>query len=224
MWFMTRGGAHCRADAIYHQISRFVGGEWFMQTDVERRGYLFLLERALAETDWRCFAYALMSSHIHLGLIAGTNPLKDWLAPMHTDFALWINQRREGRIGGVFVKGPDEYEFQPKGTGRLISYIHNNPVRAGVVSHPSESDWTSHRAYLGLAPRPHWLAVERGLELSGFETGAELDAWMEDVMIDKEALEAFRMHPRKSRGRPRRAVEAALTPEDAAALTWCEPA
>lgn len=198
-----------RRDGIYHQISRFVGGEWFMESEVERRTYLWLLGRAIAKTDWLCFAFALMSSHIHLALIAGSGRLKDWLAPMHTDFALWINERRGGRIGGVFVKGPEEVEFAASGTQRLISYIHNNPVRAGVVSNPRQSDWTSHRAYLGLGRRPSWLAVERGLELSGFATGADLDAWMENVRIDKAALEEMRVHKRLHRGRPRRELKAA---------------
>jgi len=198
-----------RTGAIYHQISRFVAGEWFMESDVERRAYLFLLERALAKTDWLCFAYALMSSHIHLALIAGTCRLKEWLAPMHTDFALWINQRRGNRIGSVFVKGPDEVEFQPRGVKRLISYIHNNPVRAGVVPHPALSDWTSHQAYLGLRQPPSWLAIERGLELSGFESGDALDDWMETVRIDRAALDEVRAQKRLNRGRPRRYLIAA---------------
>ena len=42
----------------------------------------------------------------------------------------------------------------------LIRYVHNNPVRAGVVERASESDWSSHRAYLGLAPTPDWLATD----------------------------------------------------------------
>jgi hypothetical protein len=42
----------------------------------------------------------------------------------------------------------------------LIRYVHNNPVRAGVVARASESGWSSHRAYLGLASCPSWLATE----------------------------------------------------------------
>ncbi|MBL9014392.1 MAG: hypothetical protein JNL83_09450 [Myxococcales bacterium] len=180
-----------------------------MKTDVERRTYRFLLERAIAETDWLCFAYALMSSHIHLGLIGGSTPLKDWLAPMHSVFAEWINDRNDERIGAVFVRGPEEVEFAPHGTKRLISYIHNNPVRAGVVNHPRDSDWTSHQAYLDPTRRPSWLAVDRGLELAGFETGADLDAWMENVRIDRAALDEARVVPPVRPGRPRKTLKAA---------------
>jgi len=50
----------------------------------------------------------------------------------------------------------------------LLAYIHNNPVRAGVVVDPADSGWTSHRAYLGLTAAPPWLFIERGLDLCGF--------------------------------------------------------
>lgn len=199
-----------RSGAIYHLISRFVGNEWFMASEVERRTYLFLLQRAIEKTDWRILAYALMSSHIHLAFVAGKGRLRDWLAPMHTDFALWINERLE-RIGGVFVRGPTVHEFSPSGVGRLINYIHCNPVRAGVIVDPSQNDWTSHRAYLGMARRPAWLDVERGLELSGFTSPFDLEDWMHTVRIEKEALNQMRVVPPRPRGRPRRVVEPAPT-------------
>jgi DNA-binding MarR family transcriptional regulator len=42
----------------------------------------------------------------------------------------------------------------------LLRYVHNNPVRAGLVDRASESSWSSHRAYLGLSPCPSWLATD----------------------------------------------------------------
>jgi hypothetical protein len=42
----------------------------------------------------------------------------------------------------------------------LIRYVHNNPVRAGLVERASESGWSSHRAYLGLEACPPWLSTE----------------------------------------------------------------
>ena len=50
----------------------------------------------------------------------------------------------------------------------LLAYVHNNPVRAGLVGLPCETDWTSHRAYAGLASTPSWLCAARGLALSRF--------------------------------------------------------
>ena len=199
---MTRGGSHVEPGALYHFISRFVAKEWFIESAVERAAYLALLGEMIGPTDWRCFSYAVMSSHIHLGLVAGTTPLASWLRPMHTRFARWTNRRRD-RIGSVFVKGPSMIGLREEGAARLIEYIHCNPVRAGVVSRPNDNDWTSHRAYTGAARRPSWLDVECGLELGGFADGGALDRWCEVGGTRREELEALELVARRRPGRPR---------------------
>ena len=60
-----------------------------------------------------------------------------------------------------------------RGAGALTAYVHNNPVRFGLVREASASTWTSHRAWMGLEPPPPWLAVDRGLLLSGFDSSAD---------------------------------------------------
>ena len=190
---------------IYHVISRFVAKEWFIQSAVERRAFLQLLGPALIGSDWTCFCFAVMSSHIHLGLIAGCATMASWMRPAHTVFASWMNERRE-RIGSVFVKGPNVVELRRSGAARLISYVHNNPVRARVVSRPGDSDWTSHRAYLGAGPRPAWLDVDAGLALAGFASGTEVEAWMGSGEVRRADLDAHRVEPPRRRGRPRRSA------------------
>jgi REP-associated tyrosine transposase len=198
---MPRGGSGIERGNIYHLISRFVAKEWFIESAVERRGYLSLLGPAIEQTDWRLFCYAVMSSHIHLGVVAGTTTLASWMRPMHTAFANWMNIRRE-RIGAVFVRGPNVIHVRPDGAADLIRYVHYNPVRAGVVHCPKESDWTSHRAYFGISRQHAWLDVECGLELGGFSSrqafaaSAELDG-------DADPLVVARLSPKISRGRPK---------------------
>ena len=130
---MARGGASIEHGTVQHIIPRFVAKEWFIESALERNVYLSLLSGALENSDWRCFSFAVMSSHIHLGVIAGHETLASWLRPMHTHFAHRMNEQR-GRIGAVFVRGPNVVAVQPDGVSRLINYIHNNPVRAGVVA------------------------------------------------------------------------------------------
>ncbi len=183
-------------------ISRFVAKEWFVASEVERRGYLMLLGKALERSDWRCLSYAIMSSHVHLCFVAGRQPMRCWMRPLHTDFARWLNERRE-RIGAVFVRGPNVVELRPEGALHVLSYVHDNPVRAGVVRRAHESDWTSHRAYVGIAPRPPWLHVELGLALAGLDSGRALDASMARASASRADLERLRARPIRPRGRPR---------------------
>jgi len=162
---------------VYHVISRFVDRSWFFQSDEERGMYLRLLGIALAKSDWLCIAYALMSNHIHLAFVAGREALAGWAKRAHTPFALWMNERHE-RLGPLFVRGPKDFAILPENEGSLIAYIHNNPVRAKVVSRARHSTWTSHAAYLGLAPRPEWLYVDDGLARTGFVEPKAFDAWV----------------------------------------------
>jgi hypothetical protein len=202
---MARGGASVEHGTVQHIIPRFVAIEWFIESALERNVYLSLLSGALEETDWRCFSYALMSSHIHLGVIAGHDTLASWLRPMHTRFARWMNEQRE-RIGAVFVRGPNVIPVQPDGVSRLINYIHNNPVRAGLVAQPQLSDWTSHRAYAGLSHRPAWLDIESGLARSGFQDLGALANWTRSTTVERAELEAFHVEVPPKPGRPRKCL------------------
>lgn len=77
---------------LVHVICRFVDGR-FILDDLGRGQYLSLLERALRRVDWILISYALMSSHIHLGLIMGDAELRTWAHPVHLRFAQWVNRR-----------------------------------------------------------------------------------------------------------------------------------
>jgi hypothetical protein len=93
--------------------------------------------------------------------------------------------------------------LQPSGAAQLINYIHRNPVRAGLVDSPRGSEWTSHRAYLGVERCPPWLERGRGLELSEFESGRALAEWVEMTPVGRRDVDAVRSLPYVPRGRPR---------------------
>jgi REP-associated tyrosine transposase len=150
---------------VLHMISRFTNHEFFIRSDADRDNYLRLLGRAMSNTDWKCLAYAIMSNHIHLAMLAGEAPAERWMRRVHSPFALTLNRERE-RIGPVFADRARMWIVPPADIASNIAYIHNNPVRAFVASSARESTWTSHRAYVGLTTSPDWLHVEEGLMLA----------------------------------------------------------
>jgi hypothetical protein len=97
---------------------------------------------------------------IHLVMQLGTDPIGLLTRKVHAPFGAWINRRRGG-LGTILAERPKSVLVHSDMYGlELIRYVHNNPVRAGVVSRASESNWSSHGAYLGLAECPSWLATE----------------------------------------------------------------
>jgi REP element-mobilizing transposase RayT len=173
----VRIARHTYVGIVHHVISRFVDREWFIRDDEERAVYLKLFGRALAKTDWRCLAYCVMSNHIHLAMLPGERPLESWAKPVNSRFARWMNQRH-GRLGPIFADRPRSHAIAAHNQANLIAYIHNNPVRAGVARRASESGWSSHLAFLGLAPRPRWLDVDAALALCGFDDVNAFDRWV----------------------------------------------
>ncbi len=158
--------------ATHHLISRFVNREFRFAAPGARDEYLSRVPKILARLDWRPLAYCVMSSHVHWVMVAGNMSSSAFIHPLNTGFGLWLNHRQD-RLGPVFAARHtsivvDDGESVP----RVVSYTHNNTVRAKLVEDPSDSGWSSHRAYLGLEPAPPWLDVERGLALCGFDSSA----------------------------------------------------
>lgn len=176
------------AGAVYHLISRFVDRDWFIRTEQERQSYARLLGHALEDSDWKCLAYGIMSNHVHLETVAGKEPLGDWVRRAHSPFADALNKKYD-RIGSVFTRGPKAYLVSPGKVGRVLAYLHNNPVRAGVVASARDSTWTSHRAYIGIGDAPPWLHVNEGLQRAGLDR-TSFDRWVNEAAVATPRNEA----------------------------------
>jgi REP-associated tyrosine transposase len=134
----------------------------------DRSFYLFHLNRLLPRVDCRLHAYCLMSNHLHLLLTAETTTgcglLMKAIAQLH---AQYINKNYarsgylwESRFKSCLVESED-YVLA------CYRYIELNPVRAGMVSRPSEYPWSSYaanamgHASLLIAPHEEYLALGR---------------------------------------------------------------
>jgi len=154
---------------LYHVISRFHDRNFFLDIEGARHKYLELLGKAAEKHDARIIGYCLMSSHVHLVLQIGNQQLGDLTRAVHSPFGLWVNAHRRG-LGTVFADRPKSVLVHAETYGmELLRYVHNNPVRAGLVERASESVWSSYRAYLGLDECPLWLAIEAVLGPEGKE-------------------------------------------------------
>ena len=161
---------------LVHVVATFVNRDFLMPDDAARAAFLRRLERSLRRSDWRLIGYCLMSSHVHLVFITGKGSLEAWAKPLNTGFASYVNRRGKPgggeRRGPVFAERPREIFMPMKRALPLVTYVHNNPVRAGVVATPEQSSWSSHRAIIGDEPAPTFLHVTEALALFGFGAGA----------------------------------------------------
>lgn len=118
--------------------------------DEDREFYLQTLKEYAQKFEVEVWAYCLMTNHIHLILRPSTQKgLQQVLKPLHMRYAQYINKKKgwKGHLwqGRYFSSALDEaYTYS------AIRYVEQNPVRAGMVSDPSEYRWSSTRVHLGL--------------------------------------------------------------------------
>ncbi len=85
------------------------------------------------ETKTACYAWALMSNHVHMLLRTGDTALSTFMARLLTGYAAGFN-RRHKRTGHLFQNRYRSIICQEDAyLKELVRYIHLNPLRAGIV-------------------------------------------------------------------------------------------
>lgn len=138
--------------AVNHVMMRGIDGRRIFDSGADQYEFIRRLSRILPEEDMRCFAWALMSNHVHLAVQTGTTPLPRVMQRLNGGFAQRFNQRVE-RKGYVFQ---DRYRsrlvLEDSDLMGLVRYVLRNPLAAALVSSLAELEaypWCGYGALLG---------------------------------------------------------------------------
>jgi REP element-mobilizing transposase RayT len=139
--------------------ARGVAGHALFRDDADRTRFLDLLARTVAEHDWACHAYCLMTSHYHVLIYTPDANLASGMKWLNGAYGQRFN-RRHGMRGHVFESRYHSVLIEREShVLELARYISLNPVRAGICSAPERWRWSSYRAWLGVTPCPPFLTV-----------------------------------------------------------------
>lgn len=156
--------------AVYHVIARGNEQRDVFRDDTDRELYLDRLARYQTQFRFRLYAYCLMTNHVHLALETGPVALSRIVLALHGSYAQAFNQRH-ARVGHLFQGRYKAYLVQKTAyLLALVRYIHENPVKAGLVRRAAAYRWSSDRFYRG-ALAPDWLDPRGLLELLGADPG-----------------------------------------------------
>ncbi|MCR4295560.1 MAG: transposase [Elusimicrobia bacterium] len=132
---------------MYHVMARGVDGRDIYADDRDRINFLESLERIMGDSEARMLAYCLMRNHFHLAVQVGNTPLSAIMHRFLTGYVCGFNLR-QNRVGHLFqgrhraiICANEAY------LATLIRYIHQNPVRAGLVSKVCDWPWSSARLH-----------------------------------------------------------------------------
>ena len=143
--------------AFYHVTSRGNEKKDIFKSRRNREKFLEYLASATERYGAEIYAYCLMSNHFHLFLQTRESNLSQIMRHIIGAYTTYFNIKRkraghlfQGRYKSVLVEA-DEYAAE------LTRYIHLNPVKAGITAMADEYQWSSYRAYIGMASMPEWL-------------------------------------------------------------------
>lgn len=144
---MARQAREKSQTGIYHIMWRGANRQEIFHDDQDRIRFLDYLDKYKEKAELSVYGWCLMNNHVHLLLKEGSEPISN---TMH-------------RIGVCYV---GYYNWKYKTTGSLfqnrfksecvesypylmtvIRYIHQNPLKAGMVKRVGDWEWSSCLAY-----------------------------------------------------------------------------
>ncbi len=115
--------------ALHHIIIRGIEKQSIFRNDRDKDSFVERIGGVIKETSTQCYAWVLMSNHVHLLLKTGMVPISKVMMRVLTGYAQQFN-RRHKRHGQLFQNRyksilceDDPYLLE------LVRYIHLNPVR-----------------------------------------------------------------------------------------------
>lgn len=166
---MPRGARLDAPGALHHVMVRGIEGTAIVMDDEDRLDFLNRIGKAAEKTGTVMYAWALMSNHAHLLVRSGGLGLPTFMRKVLTGYSVSFNKRHD-RTGHLFQNRYKSIlcEEEPY-FARLVSYIHLNPLRAGLVTSLEELErypWSGHAALMGVGEH-RWQDTEYILQQFG---------------------------------------------------------
>ncbi|MFZ5642828.1 MAG: transposase [Bacillota bacterium] len=133
----------------YHIIQRGNELKNIFDSDDDRIRFLETLARMRAKYNFLVYAYCLMDNHIHLIINDNGNDISKLIKSINISYVHYFNQSYN-RCGHLFQdRFRSEMIQDDKYLLQASKYIHNNPVKAAMVSKAEEYEWSSYNIYTG---------------------------------------------------------------------------
>jgi putative transposase len=153
------------AGAHLHVRTRAVDREPLFRDRWDYDGMLWYLGREVQRHAWRCFAYCLMPTHIHLVLQPRKESVPDGMRDLLSCYSRRFNERWERRGHLVERRYRSTAARSQPHLYEIMRYVPLNPVKAQLESRPELWPHSSYAATLGLEEPPPWLDVAGALRL-----------------------------------------------------------
>ena len=136
-------------NAVYHITARGNRRDKIFYSDDDKRKFLQKMDQTSLKYSFICYAYCLMDNHYHLFIKTSLGNISQGMHYLNASYANYFTAKYktngplfQGRYKSLLVD-EDNYALT------LSTYIHLNPIRAGIAKNLDEYTWSSLLDYLG---------------------------------------------------------------------------
>lgn len=144
---MPRYARKRSSTGIYHVMLKGIDGRDIFLDDEDKEKFIENMLKARDKGKFELYAYCLMDNHLHI-LIKESEGIGTSIKRIAVGYVQWHNNKY-GRMGHLFQ---NRYLSEPVETESylltVVKYIHQNPLKARIVTQLADYKWSSYLQYL----------------------------------------------------------------------------
>ncbi|MDD2212638.1 MAG: transposase [Clostridia bacterium] len=145
---MPRMARKKSSSGIYHIMLRGINKQDIFHDAADRIKLIEILNYYRDICEYEVYGYCLMSNHIHILIKEGKETISQAIKRIGVNYAYWYNSKY-ARCGHLFQ---DRFKSEAVEDDRylltVLRYIHQNPVKAGIVAEAAKYRWSSYSEYV----------------------------------------------------------------------------
>lgn len=145
---MPRRARALSSTGIYHIMLRGINQQRIFEDSEDNEKFLEVLKDCKEISNYKIYAFCLMGNHLHLLMKVENETLEQIFKRIGGRYVYWYNAKY-CRVGHLFQ---DRYKSEPVEDDcyflAVLRYIHQNPVKAGLVNTIKEYTYSSYHFYM----------------------------------------------------------------------------
>lgn len=134
---------------IYHVMIRGINKMDIFRSPNDKAKFLGALSSMKSEGEYTLYGYCIMDNHAHLLIKEEIDPINRTMKRLCVSYSYYFNKKYD-RVGHLFQdRFRSERIENDNSLLNCLRYIHNNPVKASMVTNPSDYNWSSYNIYIG---------------------------------------------------------------------------
>lgn len=146
---MPRKARKKSSTGIYHVMLRGINRQIIFTDKEDYEKLIQKIEEYKELCQYEIYAFCIMSNHIHLLIKEGKEDLGIVFRRIGASYVYWYNLKYK-RSGHLFQ---DRYRSEAVENEdyflKVIRYIHQNPIKAGITNDLKKYPWSSYNEYFG---------------------------------------------------------------------------